>query len=318
MTLDLILLIVVGAIVLFIYYKAKKSTLPMYSECIRLYTGAPGSGKSLNASKECYEAYKRQRFRHGIYKAFPEPLKFIPKKLFKGSEHPATMYSTIPFIIGYKNKQPIYANPLEKEHLLLRKRLPQKTVLFIDEAGAFMSQWDYDNPYVREQVQYFFRYFRHWIDGTLIMTEQASGRLSKCIREVIGKYYYLDSFHKVLGFLPIAKINVTPMILAEDTATRINTEVNEWSIYCWLIGKKRYDSKAYSELYEKAAERTCGAFTCKKTNYIIDLTVSDKDMKDYKNNRHKWHEWIYKDREFVTDAQKNGDQSASCELDPAV
>lgn len=281
----------------------------MYSECIRLYTGAPGSGKSLNASKECYQAYRKQRRHHNFYKKFPKWLKIIPKKIFKGSEHPATFFSTVPFIIGKKGigkkKEIIYATPLQKDHLTLEKEIPPKAVIFIDEAGAFMSQWDYDNPYVREQVQYFFRFFRHWIDGTIVMTEQSSGRLSKCIREVIGKYYYLDSFHKVLGFLPIAKINVTPMILAEDTATRINTEVNQWCVYCWLIGKKRYDSKAYSELYKTPAERTCEAFTGKKTNYLIDLTVSDKEVKDYKQNRTKWHNWLYEERKFVKAKENN-------------
>lgn len=299
---DLIFIVILLIVGMFIYHRMKKSELPMYSECIRLYTGAPGSGKSLNASKECYEAYRKQRRRHNFYKKFPKWLKFIPKKLFKGSEHPPTFFSTIPFIIGEsrngKKKEIVWATPLTKEHITLEREVPQKAVLFIDEAGAFMSQWDYDNPYVREQVQYFFRFFRHWIDGTLIMTEQSSGRLSKCIREVIGKYYYLDSFHKLLGFLPIAKINVTPMILAEDTATRINTEVNEWHVYCWLLGKKRYDSKAYSELYHSPAEKTCEAFTNKKTNYLIDLTVGDKEVKDYKQNRRKWHEWLYQPRKF--------------------
>lgn len=300
-----IFIIIALIIILIIVHKCRKKTLPMYSECIRLYTGAPGSGKSLNASKEAYEAYCLQAKHHRFYKKFPKFLRWIPKKIFRGSEYPPHLFSTIPIKLyseGHgKKKVTVYSEPLQREHLLFLKKVPMRSVIFIDEAGAVFSQWEYDNPYVKEQVQFFFRFFRQMIDGTIIMTEQASSRLAKPVREVLGKYYYLDSFHKLLGFLPIARINVTPMIIAEDTATRINTEVNEWSIYVWLLGKKRYDSRAYSELYNKPVERSCDKFTSPKTNYLIDLTVSQNEQKAYKANRDIYHDWIYADRPFNDD-----------------
>lgn len=314
----MIAFVVIAAVAVFLIFRFKKKKLPMFTETIRLYTGAPGQGKSQNAEKHCREAYYRQERNHNFYKKFPKWLKFIPKLIYKDSEYPPHLLSTCPLLLheyGWgKNKKKVWSEPLTREHLIFHERIPKKTVMFIDEVGSFMSQFDFDNPYIREQVSFLFRYYRHMIDGMVVMCDQSSGRIVKPIREVIGKYYYLYDWHKIWGFLPIADISVTPMIMAEDTATRVNTEYGEFHIYRWLWGKKHYDSKHMSEVYDHPPKRTAEHFTSFKTDYVLDLSVSKKVQKDFVENRDIYHNWLYEERPFVRKEREAAEAAAAEEM----
>lgn len=311
-------LLLIAGIVIFFVVKFKKKQLPMFTECIRLYTGAPGQGKSQNGVKHVVAAYFKQEKHHKFYCKFPKWLKWFPKLIYKDCEYPAHLLSNCPILLheeGHgKKKEKIFCETLTKEHLIFHERIPKKAVIFIDEAGSFMSQFDFDNPYIREQVSFLFRFYRHMIDGMIVLADQSSGRIVKPIREVIGKYYYLYDWHKVWGFLPIADISVTPMLMAEDTATRVNTEYGEFHIYAWLWGKKRYDSKHCSELYEKPPKRSVERFTSFKTDYMLDLTVSKKVQKDFVENRDKYHNWLYEERPFVRREREKAESAKAEEM----
>lgn len=191
---------------------------------------------------------------------------------------------------------------------MIREKIPKYSVLFVDEVGSFASQWDFDNPYVREQLQTFMRFFRHWIKGTIILTDQSVSRVCKPIRELIGRVYWLSDFHRMWGILPFCEIYCVPLLMMEDnvTASTVTQDgdgakiIRRWLPYRWMRWTRKYDSECYSDLYDLPAERTVTCFTGFKTCYLIDMQVSANTQKAYKQNRDIFREWIYRPRPWTT------------------
>lgn len=255
------------------------------------FTGTMGSGKTYIAVREAVQAYRRQRLSHRLYKWF------LPYRIFKPSgKYPATIYSNIPIKIGRKK----YSEPLLVEHLLREKPLPQKAVVVIDEIGQFASQWDYDNPLVREQIADFTRFFRHWIDGRMFITDQSADNIVKPIRCRLGMIYHLNDFRRCFGIAPLFTVTVTPLLCVEDNNTAIQIENEEERFffgflpYKWMRSWRRYDSRCYSEIYTKGATKIPETFdSTLKTRYLLDISCSYAVSKDYKLNRQKYKEPIF-------------------------
>lgn len=255
------------------------------------FVGTPGAGKTFIVTREAVRAYKKQRRAHRWYKWCIFYRFFNPQ-----GKYPATLYSNIPIRIG-RNK---YNRQLTVDHLLRRELIPMKAVVVIDEIGQFASQWDYDNPLVKEQIADFTRFFRHWIDGRLFITDQASDNIVKPIRCRLGMIYHLNDFHRSFGILPTFEVDVTPLLCVEDnnTAIHIEDETDRFFFgflpYKWMKGLRRYDSRCYSRIYIEGATREPEPIDkALKTRQLIDISCSYAVSKDYKVNRQKYKEQIY-------------------------
>ena len=315
-----IILLIVGGL-LFYRFVIRKGAMKLYPEKIRMYCGTVGSGKTYNGVADALEAYDKQANRYSHRKNILWRI-FCPD-----CKYPPSLYSNIPIKLG-KEKDPNtgkkrinWSEPLTAEHLLVRRRFPKKAVIFIDEVGSFASQWDFDNPYVREQLQMFFRMFRQWTDGQMILTDQSPGRVCKPIRELVGRVYWLYDFHRMWGILPICEIFCIPLLMleGETTATNVTQQMDQIKVirrllpYKWMRWTRVYDSEAWSELYDHPAVRSCETFDGFKTNYLIDMTVSAETVKQYKQNRDVYRSWFYTPRPWMIHTEEEKDDKNDAE-----
>ena len=299
MIVTILLLVVVGYL---LYRFVKAYRLP--NNNIICFTGTLGSGKTYLAVAQALRTYKRQRLKHFFYRKlrFLRPLLcfFMPECKF-----PASLYSNIPIQINFSKKRPRYALPLTKEHLLMMELLPERAVVLIDELGQICSQWEFDNPYVMQNVQTLVRFFRHFTNGKMFVTDQVSSNIVKPIRDRLGYVYQLNDFHRDMLLLPFFKVDCIPLQNLDDGGTNIEADLNDISIfyfygflpYKWMK-LKHYESRCFRKLYTENAVRTVDAFEELYTTYLIDMSVSDSVRKAYKRDLDKFRAYLY-DRESV-------------------
>lgn len=254
------------------------------------FTGGLGSGKTYLAVNKACKAYKRALFKVRLYNLFhPKKKKSLPLLL-----------SNIPIRIK-RNK---WSSVLTREHLLLKSRIPEYSVVVIDELGQVASQYDYDNPLVMTELQEFIRFFRHYIDGRLFLTDQSSANIVVPIRRRINLIYNLNDFGRYGLFLPFYKVSVSPLEVCEESISNTNTmtpskkgilfQKEEYQKpyffgylpYKWQKKKRKYDSRCYSIMY-KAMIIGVSVFEQFKTDKIIDLSCTLLEKKNFKERNKK-------------------------------
>lgn len=286
--------------VVFVVLQDLRSTKVPSKQSIVAWTGTLGSGKTYLAVHHSKKAYRKQELKYNIYRCF----KWLPKadNIFKGWKYPPTIFSNIPIRIS-KNK---LSTPLTKEMLLERGLLPEKCVVVIDEIGAIASQWDFDNPLVLEQLEKFIRFFRHWLDGRMFVTDQVATNIVKPIRSRLGMIYGLHDFHRYGFVLPFYKVITIPMLLVEDNNNiQTTTDLEENYFFGILPYSKKnasYNSRCYKPIYRSCAVRSIDHFDDSLyTKYLIDISVSKAVSKDYANNKDKYKNYLYTDVSSVKD-----------------
>ena len=279
-----ILLLIAIALAIYCLIKYCKS-YKVPDETLVAFTGTMGSGKTYNAVNKAVKHYKHQRL---LYKLS----RIIPIRKWKIKPH---VYSNIP-IRMCKNE---WAETLTSEHLLMLDSLPEGAIVVIDEIGQFASQWEFDNPLVMEQTQTLVRFFRHFTNGHIYITDQSVDNIVKPIRSRMGVIYQLHDFRRLLGFLPFFVCEVLPlyMVDSDSTLSTSNGDINDplyimgFLPYRWMH-IQRYDSRAYSDIYIKGATRIYQPDGY-KTRYLIDLQTTPEERKLYKNDRRKYRDYLY-------------------------
>lgn len=304
----LIILLVGAVVAVYLTYKyaTAKKVDPVNLVC---FAGTLGAGKTYMGVRHALKLYRKQRFKHKLYKFCKLFAKFVPE-----AKYPPHLYSNIPIRIDKHTM----SEPFKVEHLLLKEYLPECAVVFCDEFGALASQWEYDNPNVVEYVHFFARFFRHFTDGYFVCTDQTSGDMVKQVRSRLGTVYLLSNFHRKWGILPMFVVDFIPLVNVEDTATRVEHDEEDAEArffmgalpYKWMKNYRHYDTRCYRPLYREAAVRDVSAWSLDDltTTYLIDIGVSMKARKEYKLNRDKWREFFYtSDRaKFSVDMSRSG------------
>ena len=292
-----ILLLVLFGYLLYRLFKAYR--LP--NNNIICFTGTLGSGKTYLAVAQSLRAFKRQRLKHFFYRKLPF-LHWLLCYCMPECKYPATMYSNIPIQLNLSKKHPKYAQPLTKNHLLMLDLLPERCTVVIDELGQICSQWEFDNPYVMQNTQTLVRFFRHFTNGKMFVTDQVSSNIVKPIRDRLGYVYQLDDFHRDLLLLPFYKVNCIPLQNLDDGNTNIEADLSDitsFYFYGFLPYKwmklKHYESRCFKKLYTENAVRSIDAFGDDGlyTTYLIDMTVPDSIRKDYKKNIEQYRAYLY-------------------------
>lgn len=285
MWLILIIAVIIAVLTLLLFVKQEKIT----NNTVLCFTGGLGSGKTYMAVKMALKFYRKQKSKY-----------FFGKLLgIKKWQDKPYLISNIP--IKIKGKQ--MSNVLSKEHLLLQKDIPEKAIVLIDEVGQVASQYDYDNPNVMCEVQELIRFYRHYTDGKLILTDQSSSNIVVPIRRRINYIYSLNNFRRYFKIMPFFKVDVSCLEVTEEQLSNVNqVQTGEQGLilkkeltkpyfcgflpYKWQKGLMHYDSRCFSirynhDLLDKSEE----VWEQIKTGYIIDLEVSEQDRKNFKKDR---------------------------------
>jgi hypothetical protein len=253
------------------------------------FTGGLGSGKTYLGVREAIRHYRNVKFLLFLNRLLPF-LRIIKIK------QPPLFLSNIPIYLGKKYiffGKEIWSKQLTYEHLTLVDTIPEYSTVFIDEFGAFASQYDFDNPFVMQYLQEFLRFFRHYTDGRLIFTDQSSSNIVVALRRRMNQIYNLSDFHREWFFF--FKVNVAEIHMLEDTITTLDTEQLEDLPYffgylpfkyLWFLNpfKKNYDSRCYSINYKPLKNLLPDSWKTYKTNYFIDLPNNLEMRKQFKRD----------------------------------
>lgn len=271
----MLLILIIITIILFIllvryFLKNKRDT-------ITCYTGGLGSGKTCFSVHDSIKIFKLQRFKVFLYNLFHKVKREKP-----------LLYTTIPV---YINKRYGMSEKLELDHVLLKKRLNERSVTFIDEIGGFASQFEYKNVNIYDNFDEFIRLYRHFTKGGyLVVNDQCSENIVLQVRRRINvitnlsKFYVVPFFHIVIYFS--RKINIseeikTILVDEDDINNTSKLNITYWPFFFkWkILGKKpHYDTYCYSERYKRIPEKNCKSFP-NDTLKIDDMFTCPKNEK---------------------------------------
>ncbi len=255
-------------------------------------TGGLGSGKSFLGVKKSLSSlfWRRIAYYIGLYDKWVLKRKIMGIKIYKRikSDKP-NLYSNIPILISKRKNE--WSITLTYGHIIMTESIVEYSVVFVDEVGQFASQYEYDNPFVMQDIQMFFRFFRHFLDGKLIVTDQNSSNIVLVLRRRINIIYNLSNFSR--KFLFFYKVDVAEITITDDATNIIETVSNENLPYFFgllpfkyltFLNKifgytKHYDSRCYSILYEPKKDNHDITWQEYKTKYFIELPTN-KEMRD--------------------------------------
>jgi hypothetical protein len=243
----MVLIIVILIALLYFWWKVHKHIYKVTNNSVICFTGGLGSGKTLFG---VYYSLGRLAKRRRVFKwkqRYRKMFNYVAYLLYKDSE--PLLYSNIPI------NSPYFV-PLTKEHITLESKINQNSVVFLDELGQVASQHDWNKPLVKNNLNEYIRFFRHYIDGSLVVTDQSADEIAVGIRRRINVIYNLNDLVKLIpipGFTLI-RTTITPITMIEDLQTVEKTDVGELQkhyIYALLVGfRKMYESRTYKHRYD--------------------------------------------------------------------
>lgn len=283
MNLGTIILILLGIILIVIIVKMLKPYTLKYDTILSL-SGGNGSGKTLTGVKRAnimikkarvawWFAYRKERKanrkikkQNAKIKEYNEQAKIfnrscenkadkIPyKKYIKLIEIPMKpqIYSTIPiyFKCFFWNKRE-YSCKFKISHALLLEPIAQWSIIVLDELPQFVNQYNWELPEVQNQFAEFSTMFRHYYDGHIIITSQASQEIVAQIRRKMNIATWCFNFRKPIWPLSIwfYKMSCCDLMLNDSVSVNASTLVDENTKTFWgrFPRKGTYDSRCYSE-----------------------------------------------------------------------
>ena len=231
-----IVMIVILAVVL---WKIASSYRLKTYDTVLAFTGGLGAGKSFLSVNKARQLLARKRLRVKLHNFF-HPRKKLPRPL---------LYSSIPVRVSRKEM----ATVLTPEHLLLQRRIVKNSVVFIDEIGGFCSQFDFKAPNV-DIFDEFVRFFRHYVQGYLIVNDQCSENIVLHVRRRLNTVYNLMGFRTFLGLIYWVRVRNITVSEEIKTIEEQNTEDNMRLLIGFLPRFRAYDSHCYYCRYESVPQ----------------------------------------------------------------
>lgn len=280
-----IALAITGICVLVKYVKSVK-----FSTYFRVFSGTPGSGKTLTAVQK---AVNEWRISHFLWRITPN----------RNPCKEPILYSNIPICLKRKGKQILkLSTPLKREHLLMEEPLTENCIVLIDELSTMADQHQYDDPNVCERMGKFFKFYRHFTGkGHLYITEQAPSCITKPIRDKLGEIVVCRGMRRMWGFLPFAVVpcSVYQVTNGEmDETAEMHIEQTRHIIYFlpYFSKGKLYNSRCYKHLYHTNAHDTINAYCLDKglyTAYLLDLTAEYERQISYRKSPEQERKFMY-------------------------
>ena len=222
-------ILLIGVTIFIVWRLASSYRLKTY-DTVLAFTGGLGSGKTFLSVQQARRLLRRKRFKVKLYNFF-HPRDRKPRPL---------LYSSIPVRVS-KDEMAVR---LTADHLLLQRQIVLNSVVFIDEVGGFCSQFDYRVTNT-DLFDEFVRFFRHYVQGYLIVNDQCSENIVLQVRRRLNTVYNLMGFRTFLGlfyWLRVRNISVSEEI---KTVEEQNTEDNMQLLVGILPRFRAYDTHCY-------------------------------------------------------------------------
>ena len=286
-------IILIGVIILYFLYQRqfKKLKIP----CVYLITGAPKTGKSLISVKLAVRRYNRNRFKYYLMKfVFVPVYNYVLRFLVKGEKikltTPPMLYSNIP--LGN-----VKYNDLSLDIIKRESRIPNKSVVFIDEASLIADSMSFKNDITNEQVSLFVKLFGHYSHGgSLIYNTQDLKDTHYGFKRCTSSMLWIHSRIK-FPFFSVFKVREL-ISMTDDTVQTSNNFNEDIELSCLnlVIPNKYqyyYDHFAFSYLTDnkpmevnyKVKKKKQSKF--KKTNLKANFITSFKEFKTFVNVKRK-------------------------------
>lgn len=224
------------------------------------YTGGLGSGKSMLSTETAVKLLRRNRAKVTRYNLLHP----------KSKKEKPLLYSNIPIRISGKE----WAQVLTADHLLLRAKIVEKSVTYIDEVGSFANQFQFKARNM-EIFDEFVRFYRHYTKGGyLVVNDQCSENIVLQIRRRINTVFNLMHFKAWFGIFYTVRCRNMSVSEEIKTVETQNTEDNTRLIFGFLQPRWRYDTWCYSERYATVPESDREVHTTLKTNRVLRLPQS--------------------------------------------
>jgi len=244
----LIILLILVIILTIVIVKQYIGSYTVGDENIVLFSGAPGTNKTYLCVKYAIKRYNKQIFKYYL-KRFKNKVLFWRKK--EDLEKPR-FYSNIPVRLNKKE----WSYKLDKEHLLLVKKINKGSVIVIDEIGEVANQYSYNNVLVQVNFQELVRFVRHYGQEWFIYsTEQA-------IENVVVQVRRRLALNLILYKLRKYPFRFYKVLLKEEIINSPAMSLMPSDKVFYVFGryrkskKKYYDTHCYSERYKPTKEES--------------------------------------------------------------
>lgn len=297
----LLITIIAVIILLIILWKLIKPYTLKYDTTL-LLTGGLGSGKTLTAVKTAVILLRKQRIKVAFHNKFKKPIanffkkswakinkKYKPKLIEK--ERTPQLYSNIP--IHYKpsmwRSKREWAKILNVEQLLLFEEVIKGSIVLIDELPQIINQFNWNLKAVQDNVNEWITFFRHYVQGYLITTAQATDDVVAQIRRKLNQAVWCFDFHRysIFGLNLFYTIRMCDIMLNDDmsTFTTSYVEDNTKRHFGLFPPKNTYDTHCYSERYKNVLKKAKKQkrFNKIKTNEIIKIKNYNSPLDDYED-----------------------------------
>lgn len=254
------LLLLLGAIVfLLIYIRKKFKQLDLPS--VFFVSGEVKSGKSLLSVHLAIKEYKRALRRWYIRKWLVKM--FFPKRYhehydywdeYKANNFVPTrdidwQYDELPPML-YSNLHLAYTNynPLTIDIIERKVRIPNKSVVLIDEVSLFADSQLFKDKITNNKLMMFFKLYGHYSHGgKLIINSQAIGDCHYSLKRCMGSYLYIQDRKQ----FPLISILWVRQMIYSDDGSSINVvdkdlELDLRKVLIFNFTYKKYDCYALS------------------------------------------------------------------------
>lgn len=266
-----VVLVCVLLLLFFFYKNYKKLNL----SAVFLIDGAVKGGKSFLSVYASVKKYKSNLFKWKILKPF--------RKLLGKDILPPKLYSNIPL-------RNVKYSPLTEDILKRKVRIPNKSVVLLDEASLIADSMSFKDNILNEELMLFIKLFGHYSHGgTCILNTQSIPDLHYNFKRCISKYLYIYK-RKKFPFITIFKVR--EMLNSEDGNCIMNVyneDIEDTFKNLYVLNRyyKYYDCYCYSILTDDLPIYYNDTYKKKKdslkTNKIISfkkfLTIKKEEKK---------------------------------------
>lgn len=278
-----LVLLVLGILFAFFLWRkfAKPTAITHDSTC--LFTGGIGGGKTLNSVKVSIKAYRRAvrswwldcrivDFRKFINRYKNRGLTYREKPMFKAN---------IPVRLGRRGRDVVWSSVLTREDLTFKTRIPEGSVVFIDELPQFINQYQWDDKDVQGVLNEWITYFRHYVNGLFVANAQSVDETVAQFRRKMNAYYYVFDFQPFLFFF--YRCHILKCRIGDASVSLTNDYIDEnakWHYGC--LFPRLYDSRCYRHRYDKVKLVNMRMFNDYTTNEVLRFSRSYVSVLDDK------------------------------------